>query len=729
MARFCGKCGNRLDKKTGLCLECDKVAENAIRKKYRIRTLSLLSTILLLGGLGFFVWHRNQPPVAKEAWAPSVENTDAETRLKETELFMDAIDVYFQNEIISKYPQQNALSIQYRSWCYKEENSAQGVVYYDTDEGPLAIIGTSRADYNRDGVEDLLVVSLDAEAVSDYDRKMYNSLEQDGLLDGLCTLLLSAKVHFFDKAGETHSADCYSWHIAPTLDQALEFSRIGDQLVICWSYDGGSDLDFDKELYFPVTSDTTSHFDAIWIPDFVSDNKALEYRADRNLYGSSRQETATGVTYNARIGDESIKLYYTVNTSGNVMYHSEEEACEYITSQLLIPYGVKNTTFKPTSWKTRWEHTFLSGGKADGFICSINLHSDISVCSSGSETNGSTTIQIGGAAYSQPEKGTSEYNPVTVSSSNEENTFFANEESFALLPRQFDVCGSSHATGSVFNLNPDGTFTCDWIFWDWGDWTDEYPEGTCQISKFRGKFSDLVKIDEYTYKLILDYSEQWDQIGREYVENNKRYIVYDWDRFEGIEEVYIYLPGTKYDFNPAGVVSLDGKELFDLPANAVDWEDRFAHGCVLHIDGMPAFICEDYDPARTFELSSGENILASTLDFSQKWSYFSQYRVYKSDSESYLQDYRACFTFSEDGSLYLLVYEPYSDVYFGYDGSYSAVGDDIEFTIYYDGESWTYLYRFDPKKLTLTQLSEEGLVTSIDPKGTVHQLEVDPSNN
>lgn len=693
MARFCGKCGARLNERTGRCPNCDR------KPKKRTGWVIAVFILLLLCAAVYAVIQLRRMP-AGQVTEPS--ETGAERNVS---LEIPAIP-YKGNDIIGDIFGYD------KAWetlefaddqCYTMTYSFQenGTFYFEGGWWLSENYLFRRGEYRTQGNKVQLAFDLNGETkvdtyILDPQRMLMVRINGEGL-DHVGSAFVLKESLSVDAAGMKTRWKMYSdqsdkgvdWYIAPPISEfenAVETAQKlpANQNVIsevlgyskAWSYMDHFD-GFHYVVTFGFEEDGTYYF------THGMDQSSAGGTGTYEVHGSEiqffYQEDGVEKSYTCLLDAENLLL---IQTSENGLLSENYKDSVYVLQE--CPWDTVDS-LRERSGQLHWT-------AEDAKVLDM----------SGYHTMWTETNEVNSPA---------------------------NDEPFAFLPRQFDVCGSSHATGSVFNLNPDGTFTCDWIFWDWGDWTDEYPDGTCQISKFRGKFSELTQVDEFTYKMALDYSEQWDQIGREYVENNKRYIVYDWDRFEGIEEVYIYLPGTKYDFNPAGVVSLGGKELFGLPANAVDWEERFAHGCVLHIDGMPAFICEDYDLARTFEPSSGENILASTLDFSKKWSYLSKYRVYKSESESYLQDYRACFTFSEDGSLYLLVYEPYSDVYFGYDGSYSVTGDDIEFTIYCDGESWTYLYRFDPEKLTLTQLSEEGLVTSIDPKGTVHQLEVDPSNN
>lgn len=484
---------------------------------------------------------------------------------------LDPIDRFLQNNIFSKYsPQEDVLSIPYRARCRDEGNATHMDVFFEHHKGPIALLGIERADYNKDGICDLLVVTLDAEEHLFADR--YEDAE------GLCSLFCNINIYYFDQTGKVTgnvASRNLSWQITPEVKEVYIVSSFNERLFLSRKSDEGSSK-LEYPLCYPISTHWTQcqvHEEELKVSDLT---EKYEYDFMREIIDSQSQsgvyysENTWSVGENKRLYDSiSVPEYYKPT-----LYDSEQAACNHLTDMLREKYGILDYEIKPLSWDNRWSNGGIPPFVADEMICSISIQSTVSEKISDAETGGMTTISLNSLAEIRPMK--------TV------------DNSFAFLPRRFDVCGSSHATGSGLNLNPDGTFTCDWIFWDWGDWADEYPDGTCQISKFKGKSSNLTKVDECTYKMTLDYSEQWDQIGREYIENSKRYVVYDWDRFAGVTEAYIYLPGTKYDFSTEGMVSVGDKELSDLPPYDVDWDELFGNGCVLHIAGMPVFISKFY---------------------------------------------------------------------------------------------------------------------------------------
>lgn len=76
MANFCGKCGSRLDAKTGLCPKC-----NRLKRPFGVVIMVILASLLVLGGVAAFLWRQmskssepSTPPHAA-ATMPIIQNT------------------------------------------------------------------------------------------------------------------------------------------------------------------------------------------------------------------------------------------------------------------------------------------------------------------------------------------------------------------------------------------------------------------------------------------------------------------------------------------------------------------------------------------------------------------------------------------------------------------------------------------------------------------------------
>lgn len=292
-------------------------------------------------------------------------------------------------------------------------------------------------------------------------------------------------------------------------------------------------------------------------------------------------------------------------------------------------------------------------------------------------------------------------------------------EPFAFLPRRFDEYGSAHSMYSGVNLNPDGTFTCEMmVVFPGGDGSADI-DGTGTISKYSGKFSDLTQINELTYKMTLEHIEQLDQVGREYVEDRIKFVVDDWNRFEGVTEAYIYLPGTKYTIQDGCYVSTGGKELFYIGPYYSDLEDILENGCVLYMENMPAFISEPLvikTPENANEESSSSNILESTLGFTKAWDIHEDY-----NGEQIVTTY----AFREDGTYYSMQGFYLSEC-FGYiQGTYEIAENEISLFFEEGGNNRTISYEINRQEMTFTQTSDVGLYPD-HVRGQVFDLEENP---
>lgn len=125
------------------------------------------------------------------------------------------------------------------------------------------------------------------------------------------------------------------------------------------------------------------------------------------------------------------------------------------------------------------------------------------------------------------------------------------------------------------------------------------------------------------------------------------------------------------------------------------------------------------------------NLLDQTLDFSKCWSIPIEIEDGSTPADPTPElpygnrTYFVCFRFYDGEDLEILFYKPYTDFFYGYNGYYVICHDELELTYYYNGIEYHANYQFQPDKLTLTQLSEIGIVKS-NKKGMKFQLVEDP---
>ena len=130
---------------------------------------------------------------------------------------------------------------------------------------------------------------------------------------------------------------------------------------------------------------------------------------------------------------------------------------------------------------------------------------------------------------------------------------------------------SSGAGGwaTVLNINPDGSFTGSYSDTNFGETGDGYPNGTTYLSVFYGKFTDVKKVDDYTYTMRMEKIEFSYEEGEEWIDQNIKYIVTPPYGLEAdTTTVYtLYYPGAKKSSMTESFLGWIGAPL------AVDYEE------------------------------------------------------------------------------------------------------------------------------------------------------------
>ena len=114
---------------------------------------------------------------------------------------------------------------------------------------------------------------------------------------------------------------------------------------------------------------------------------------------------------------------------------------------------------------------------------------------------------------------------------------------FADLPETFLFTSGAGGWGTMITLENDGTFTGNYHDSEMGVTGDDYPYGTVYICEFEGRFTDLTRIDDYTYSMRLEELNTYGEPGEEYIEDGILYIESDPYGFEDALEFLVYLPG------------------------------------------------------------------------------------------------------------------------------------------------------------------------------------------
>lgn len=122
----------------------------------------------------------------------------------------------------------------------------------------------------------------------------------------------------------------------------------------------------------------------------------------------------------------------------------------------------------------------------------------------------------------------------------------------ALTDRRFDFSSGAGAWNTELFINSDGTFKGLYHDSDMGDAGADYPNGTRYYCSFTGKFDNLEKVDEFTYKMKLVSLLYKEEPGKEEIIDGVRYIYSTAYGLTGGTDFYLYLPGAKLENLPEG---------------------------------------------------------------------------------------------------------------------------------------------------------------------------------
>ena len=128
-----------------------------------------------------------------------------------------------------------------------------------------------------------------------------------------------------------------------------------------------------------------------------------------------------------------------------------------------------------------------------------------------------------------------EHEPIADSQNVNFNTFAGN----------YSFSSGAGAWATEVSIFSDGTFSGLYHDSDMGVTGDGYPNGEVYICKFSGKFTELVKKDDFTYTCSLESIEQEDEAGKEEIAEDEgiKYIYSFPYGFENAKDFEFYLPG------------------------------------------------------------------------------------------------------------------------------------------------------------------------------------------
>lgn len=121
-----------------------------------------------------------------------------------------------------------------------------------------------------------------------------------------------------------------------------------------------------------------------------------------------------------------------------------------------------------------------------------------------------------------------------------------------LAERQFGFSSGAGGWSEEFTIEKDGYFMGNYRDSDMGDIGEGYEGGTMYCSSYSGHFTDLIKVDDYTYTMKLADISYKENAEAEKIVDNVRYIYTEAYCLGGTDIFTIYLPGK-----PLGELSED----------------------------------------------------------------------------------------------------------------------------------------------------------------------------
>ena len=109
---------------------------------------------------------------------------------------------------------------------------------------------------------------------------------------------------------------------------------------------------------------------------------------------------------------------------------------------------------------------------------------------------------------------------------------------------QFEFCSGAGGWMDGFVIEKDGYFFGQYTDSEMGSVGEGYENGSLYCSNYSGHFTDLEKVDEYTYKMTLADISYKEEVGKEEILEGVRYIYTEAYALGGNDTFYVYLPGT-----------------------------------------------------------------------------------------------------------------------------------------------------------------------------------------
>ena len=119
---------------------------------------------------------------------------------------------------------------------------------------------------------------------------------------------------------------------------------------------------------------------------------------------------------------------------------------------------------------------------------------------------------------------------------------------------------------TFLNIEEDGSFSGEYSDSDMGSTGEGYPNGTYYYCKFNGKFTEAVKVNDYTYSMKIEEISCVNEPETSEIIDGILYYYATPYGMEGAEEVLIYLPGAPISELPEEYINWVRNDMVDPDA-------------------------------------------------------------------------------------------------------------------------------------------------------------------
>ena len=268
------------------------------------------------------------------------------------------------------------------------------------------------------------------------------------------------------------------------------------------------------------------------------------------------------------IGDEGVEYHYTrLNASGGALTPAQklshscypnDDYTAFVDTYYIDEVEVPHEDYEKirSAWFDNADKILLTSANDDDFLINFEREHGSEALAYADATSALQGLIPGSA-------------PVTDSTSDSAAPANLNAEDIfrSLNGEKFGFASGVGAWSSEFKFAGDGIFMGSFHDSDMGDTGDGYPNGTVYESDFSGRFEIANIINDHSVTLRLAECGTSEQVGKEWIYDEIRYVASEPYGIEGGEEFILYLPGT-----PMSELTDEGRQWYQMPRALSDEE-------------------------------------------------------------------------------------------------------------------------------------------------------------